>query len=212
MLFGSCGGRYHQDVIGCCITPGTIGYFQGKATSDFECKVVNDAYSQCVPADATAAATAAAVRSSPPADKKGTPCQQKPYGGCGGTHKSESGCCVAAGTKGYEHIDGKPFQTDQWMCRAHKGRDYSQCLPTFVAPAPRSVTIDPAKAAKAPVLKAPAAKAVECQVKPYGACDREFVGCCIPEGTAGWSEGKKAYAFTCKSWKGHKYKQCLPEA
>lgn len=239
MPYGACGGAYNTATIGCCIPRGTIGYFQGKSTADFECQAINDAYSQCVPVILPPASppapppppsppTQPPLPNPPPAVPAPTPppampCQTKAFGGCGGKHLSHTGCCVPAGTTGYDHASGAAVLTAHFECRSWLGRPYSQCLPT-VAPSAsgetlalaaatpsgvvRGVSVDPSMAKKATSLKAR-----PCQPKTYARCDGgDFAGCCIPSGTVGYKSGVRTEKWSCGQWKDHGYSQCLPEA
>ena len=189
-----------------------IGWVQGKKADGWTCKVIGPAYSQCVPFTNAPAASPPP----PPAGSSGVPCQQKPYGGCGGTHTKELTCCIASGTTGYDMSSGDRVQTSSWSCRFWKGRAYSQCLPTAAPPSPEllpspeplpTVAISP-KLAKDAKKLTPSAT---CQTKTYGRCDgKDFSGCCIEKGTTGHIDGKATTSWACETYNGHSYKQCIP--
>ena len=150
------------------------------------------------------------------AGSSGVPCQQKPYGGCGGTHTKESTCCIASGTTGYDVSSGDRVQTSSWSCRFWKGRAYSQCLPTGDGRA-APIAVSPKLAEGAKKLakgkgsdQSSAAPIPGCQTKTYSRCEKE-TGCCVAPGTKGYVDGKKTTSWACKSWKGHPYSQCLPD-
>jgi len=206
MPYGSGGGQYHNEIIGCCVSPGTVGWVRGKSTEEWMCKVIGSAYSQCVPF-----LDVLPPSPPPPAGERGVPCQQKPYGGCGGTHTSASTCCVAPGTVGYDLTSGMRVRTEEWACRSWRERSYSQCLPTATTSneepsTPMTVQPAPRLAESAPSLKAAA-----CQSNTYGRCDKDLIGCCVPSGTTGFKDGQKTTKWGCSTWKGKSYKQCLPE-
>jgi len=171
------------------------------------CKVIGGAYSQCVPF-----LDVLPPSPPPPEGERGLPCQQKPYGGCAGTHASESTCCVAPGTVGYDLSSGSRVQTESWQCRSWKDRTYSQCLPTATSTPATPTTNSAAAVIPSPRLAAtaPTLKPMTCQSKTYGRCDKDLVGCCVASGTTGWLDGKKSSSWSCRAWK-NAYKQCLPE-
>ena len=132
MPYGGCGGKFTLVARGCCIASGTVGYVKGERSTNWGCKAINFAYSQCVPmVDSMMPATKAAVASKAPTPSSaGPPCQARPFGGCGGTHKQHAGCCMPSGTAGYDREAGANERTTNWACRNWKGRSYKQCLPT----------------------------------------------------------------------------------
>jgi len=208
MPYGSCGGEYHQSIIGCCVSAGAIGWVRGKRTEEWVCKVIGTAYSQCVPY-ITPAPSPPPAPPIPPKAPGGIGCQLRPYGGCGGTHSAHEGCCVAEGTIGYDLSSGTKVRTGVWECRAWKGRRYSQCLPTAsMAPSPPPFPPLASQSRSAPLATTNTAA---CQAMTYGRCDRDMIGCCIPSGTIGYLHGQMTYLWSCRNWKGHPYQQCLPE-
>ena len=193
----------HENTADCCVAAGTVGYVRGERTEMWGCSPISPAYSQCVPWIGDQPPSPPSPPP-PPAGDGGMPCQEKPYGGCGGTHTTHSSCCIAAGTKGYD----MGVHTEMWACRFWKGRAYSQCLPTAAPPSPEllpspeplpTVAISP-KLAKDAKKLTPSAT---CQTKTYGRCDgKDFSGCCIEKGTTGHIDGKATTSWACETYNG----------
>ena len=190
--YGSCAGSAT-----CCISPGTVGYYQGMRTTEWECRARGvyggaPGSEQCVPKD-TSATPSPAPSAAPTPTPVGGACQAKPFGGCGGAVFPT--CCIPSGTFGTDKTTD--VRTDIWACRSWMGRTYSQCVPTSTTP-PDPVVASPP----------PPSTVRGCQSSAYGACGGSK-WCCVD--TVGYVGEIQTSKWSCRAWKGRNYNQCLPE-